>query len=115
MLRRSIGMRARSFLLGALYGFFWFSIEQAEYFRGFPDSHFTDYDRAVALPENIVANACLVGGLLLFGLAARGGKLLSGKTLAVFATILLLLIGLEYFGFNWYFHVHLGLDSGQGG
>jgi hypothetical protein len=86
------------------------------YLTGFPDSHFTDYDKAVDAPKRILM-WMEFGFVLLFlvlafspiGTRARAVGLLAALT------ALVLVVVVQLIGLPWYFISHLGLDNGIGG
>jgi hypothetical protein len=86
------------------------------YLTGFPDSHFTDYDKAAEAPKRILMWAEL-GFVPLFlvlafspiGTRARGVGLLASLT------ALILIVVVQLVGVPWYFGTHLDLDNGIGG
>jgi hypothetical protein len=96
----------------------WFALQAAGdlALTGFPDSHFTDYDKAVEIPKRILLCAEL-GFVPLFALLslprirARTGVV--GPVVALVA--LGLVIAVQLVGLPWYFGTHLGLDNGIGG
>ena len=86
------------------------------YLTGFPDSHFTDYDKAADVPKRILVGVewgfvllFLVLAFLPISTRARAaGSLVALVTLALIATV-------QWIGIPWYFITHLGLDNGVGG
>ena len=86
------------------------------YLTGFPDSHFTDYDKAADAPKRILVGVewgfvllFLVLAFLPISTRARAaGSLVALVTLALIATV-------QWIGIPWYFITHLGLDNGVGG
>ncbi|OBK39471.1 hypothetical protein A5658_24360 [Mycobacterium sp. 1245111.1] len=83
---------------------------------GFPDSHFTDYDKAVELPKGILLwiEFGFVPLFLLLGvprIRARTG--VAGPVLALAALGAVVVV--QVVGVPWYFGTHLGLDNGIGG
>jgi hypothetical protein len=83
---------------------------------GFPDSHLTDYDKAVDVPKHILLSAHVGLGLLLVVLALlpinpRTRNIVGAVALAVVAAIAVI----QWVGVPWYFGTHLGLDNGIGG
>ncbi|WP_422225181.1 hypothetical protein [Mycobacterium sp.] len=86
------------------------------YLTGFPDSHLTDYDKAVETPKRILiwvefgfAPLFLVLAFSPIGTRARGVGLLA----ALIALVLVVVVQLV--GLPWYFVSHLHLDNGIGG
>jgi len=83
---------------------------------GFPDSHYTDYDKAVELPKQILLWAEL-GFVPLFALLAvpriRARVSAVGPVVALVA--LGVVVAIQLVGIPWYFGTHLGLDNGVGG
>lgn len=96
----------------------WFAFQVAGdlYLTGFPDSHFTDYDRAVELPERILMWSEF-GFIPLFALLCvpriRVRTGVAGPVAALAA--LGLIVAVQLVGVPWYFGTHLGLDNGIGG
>jgi hypothetical protein len=85
-------------------------------FAGFPDSHLTDYDKAVHTPLTITAWVEAVVGVVLLALAVTpiGTRTRTiGLVLTVFALVLVAITA--QVGVPWYFGTHLGLDNGIGG
>jgi hypothetical protein len=83
---------------------------------GFPDSHFTDYDKAVDAPKRILMWVeC--GSVLLFLVLAFSpiGARARCVGLLVALIALVLVVGVQWVGVPWYFGTHLGLDNGKGG
>jgi hypothetical protein len=83
---------------------------------GFPDSHLTDYDKAVDTPLTVLGWTEVALGLVFVALAfwpmprrARGVGWLT-------TLILFILVALAVqVAVPWYFGTHLGLDNGIGG
>jgi hypothetical protein len=96
----------------------WFAV-QASWdlaLTGFPDSHFTDYDKAVEVPKRILmwAEFGFVPLFLLLALPRiRKGAGAVGPVVALLVLGLIVLVQLV--GVPWYFGTHLGLDNGIGG
>jgi hypothetical protein len=86
------------------------------YLTGFPDSHFTDYDRAVEVPKRILMWAEF-GFVPLFLVLAV--PRIRARARAVGPVVALIVLGLvvvvKLVGVPWYFGTHLGLDNGIGG
>jgi hypothetical protein len=86
------------------------------YLTGFPDSHFTDYDKAVEVAKRILMWAEF-GFVPLFLLLAvpriRARARAVGPVVAVI--VLGLVVVVQLVGVPWYFGTHLGLDNGIGG
>src|SRR5277367_4996882 len=84
----------------------WFALQAAGdlALTGFPDSHFTDYDKAVEVPKRILMRVEF-GFIPLFLLLAF--PRIGARARAV---VLVQLVGVP-----WYFGSHLGLDNGIGG
>jgi hypothetical protein len=96
----------------------WFAV-QASWdlaLTGFPDSHFTDYDKAVEVPKRILMWAEF-GFVPLFLLLAL--PRIRERARAVGPVVALIVFGLvvlvQLVGVPWYFGRHLGLDNGIGG
>jgi hypothetical protein len=86
------------------------------YLTGFPDSHFTDYDKAVDAPKRILmwvefgfVPLFLVLAFSPIGTRARAVGLLAALTTLGFV------VAVQLVGLPWYFISHLGLDNGIGG
>jgi hypothetical protein len=83
---------------------------------GFPDSHFTDYDKAVEVPKRSLMWAEF-GFVPLFLVLAFSP--ISTRKRAVGLLVALIVLGLvvlvQLLGVPWYFGTHLGLDNGIGG
>jgi hypothetical protein len=96
----------------------WFAVQAAGdlYLTGFPDSHFTDYDKAVEVPKRILMWAEF-GFVPLFVVVALSG--IGARVRAVGPLVALIALGLvvavQLVGVPWYFGTHLGLDNGIGG
>ena len=83
---------------------------------GFPDSHFTDYDKAAERPKSMLmwTEFVFVPVFLVLGvprIRARTGVV--GPLLALAA--LGAVVAVQLVGVPWYFGTHLGLDNGIGG
>src|SRR5271166_673920 len=83
---------------------------------GFPDSHFTDYDKAVETPKRILmwvefgfAPLFLVLAFSPIGTRRRAVGLLAALITLGFV------VAVQLVGLPWYFISHLGLDNGIGG
>jgi hypothetical protein len=83
---------------------------------GFPDSHLTDYDKAVETPKRILMWVEF-GFVPLFLLLAL--PRIRNRARAVAAAVALIVLGVvavvQLLGLPWYFITHLGLDNGIGG
>ena len=96
----------------------WFALQAAGdlALTGFPDSHFTDYDKAVEAPKRILMWAEF-GFVPLFLLLAL--PRIRERARAVAPVVALIVLGLvaivQLIGVPWYFGTHLGLDNGIGG
>jgi hypothetical protein len=96
----------------------WFALQAAGdlALTGFPDSHFTDYDKAVEVPKRILmwTEFGLVPLFVLFALPR-----IRERARAVGPVVALIVLGLvvlaQLIGVPWYFGSHLGLDNGIGG
>ncbi len=86
------------------------------YLTGFPDSHLTDYDNAVAVPKRILMWSEF-GFFPLFLLLAL--PRIRNRVRAVGPVAALIVLGMvvviQLVGLPWYFGTHLGLDNGTGG
>jgi MFS superfamily sulfate permease-like transporter len=86
------------------------------YLTGFPDSHLTDYDKAVEVPKRILMWAEF-GFVPVFVLLAL--PRIRERARAVGPAVALIVLGLvvvvQLVGVPWYFGTHLGLDTGIGG
>jgi hypothetical protein len=96
----------------------WFALQAAGdlYLTGFPDSHFTDYDKAVEVPKRILmwAEFSFVPLFLLLAVPrVRVRARAVGPAVALIA--LGLVVAVQLAGVPWYFGTHLGLDNGIGG
>jgi hypothetical protein len=83
---------------------------------GFPDSHYTDYDKAVEVPKRIlmwVEFGFVPLFLVLLTPRIRGRARTIGPVFALLALGLVVVVQLD--GIPWYFGAHLGLDNGIGG
>jgi hypothetical protein len=86
------------------------------YLTGFPDSHFTDYDKAVEVPKRILTWAELGFVPLFLVLAVPRIRERAHPLGTVVALIVLgLVVVVQLIGVPWYFGTHLGLDNGIGG
>lgn len=85
-------------------------------FTGFPDSHLTDYAKAVDVPKQVLLWVEL-GLMVLFAVLAA--LPISPRTRAVAAVGSLVAMAsvaaVHWIGIPWYFGTHLGLDNGVGG
>jgi hypothetical protein len=86
------------------------------YLTGFPDSHFTEYDKAADAPKRILVWAewgfvplFLALSFLPIGTRARA----IGSLVTLVALVLVAIV--QWIGIPWYFITHLGLDNGIGG
>lgn len=86
------------------------------YLTGFPDSHFTDYDKAAAAPKRILMWVEW-GFVVLFPVLAfvRISTRARAAALLVAVIALVLVAAVQLVGIPWYFIAHLGLDNGIGG
>src|ERR1700759_3430639 len=86
------------------------------YLTGFPDSHFTDYDKAVELPKRIVmwVEFGFVPLFLVLAFSPIGARSRAVGLLAALIT-LGLVVAVQLVGLPWYFITHVGLDNGIGG
>src|ERR1700761_488658 len=86
------------------------------YLTGFPDSHFTDYDKAVELPKRILiwVEFGFVPLFLVLAFSPIGTRARAVGLLAALIT-LGLVVAVQLDGLPWYFITHLGLDNGIGG
>src|ERR1700692_4580371 len=96
----------------------WFAVQAAGdlYLTGFPDSHFTDYDKAVEVPKRILMwteFGCVPLFLLLALSRMRKRARAGGPVVALIVLGLVVLV--QLIGVPWYFGTHLGLDNGIGG
>jgi hypothetical protein len=83
---------------------------------GFPDSHFTDYDKAVERPKSMLmwTEFVFVPVFLLLGVPRIRAR--AHGVLPIVALVALgLVIAVQLLGVRWYFGTHLGLDNGIGG
>jgi hypothetical protein len=96
----------------------WFGLQAAAdlALTGFPDSHFTDYDKAVEVPKRILmwAEFGFVPLFVVVALSRIGARVRAvGPLVALIA--LGLVVAVQLVGLPWYFGTHLGLDNGIGG
>jgi hypothetical protein len=86
------------------------------YLTGFPDSHFTAYDKAADAPKRILVGVEW-GFVLLFLVLAVLPVSTRARTVgsAVALVALVLVAMVQWIGIPWYFITHLGLDNGVGG
>jgi hypothetical protein len=81
---------------------------------GFPDSHFTDYDKAAHAPKQILMWVECGFGILFLVLIGFGARVRAvGLPLALIALVVVAIV--ERVGMPWYFIDHLRLDNGIGG
>jgi hypothetical protein len=96
----------------------WFAVQAAWdlALTGFPDSHFTDYDKAVEVPKRILmwAEVGFVPLFLLLTLPRIGTRTRTVGTVVAVAALALVVV-VQLLGVPWYFGTHLGLDNGIGG
>jgi hypothetical protein len=83
---------------------------------GFPDSHFTDYDKAVETPKRILmwVELGFVPLFLVLAFSPIGARARAVGLVAAL-TALALVVAVQLVGLPWYFVRHLGLDNGIGG
>jgi hypothetical protein len=97
---------------------FWLASMAAwdNYLTGFPDSHFTDYDKAAIGPKRVLEWAewgfVLVFVVLAFSPISTRARV-AGSLVALVALVAIAIVQLV--GIPWYFLTHLGLDNGIGG
>ena len=86
------------------------------YLTGFPDSHLTDYDKAVETPKRILmwVEFGFVPLFLVLAFSPIGTRMRAIGLLAA-STAVVLVAGAQLLGVPWYFITHLGLDNGIGG
>jgi hypothetical protein len=104
--------------IGGAIAALWFAVQAAWdlALTGFPDSHFTDYDKAVEVPKRILmwAEFGFVPLFLLLALPRIGRRTrTAGTVVAVVALALVVVV--QLLGVPWYFGTHLSLDNGIGG
>ena len=83
---------------------------------GFPDSHVTDYGKAVEAPLTILGWVEAGFGLLFLALAflpIGTRRRTVGLVVALIVFVLVAVVAAA--GVPWYFGTHLGLDNGIGG
>jgi hypothetical protein len=85
-----------------------------ESMRGFPDSHLTDYDRAIQTPRTVLAYLNLVLSAYFAYLGTVGHRSSSLAKAGVAVAVLALLLLLEFILLDLYFLQGLGLDNGRG-
>ena len=104
--------------IGGAVAALWFAVQAAGdlYLTGFPDSHSTDYDKAVEVPKRILMWAEF-GFLPLFLVVALSR--IGARVRAVGPLVALIALGpvvaVQLVGVPWHFGTHLGLDNGIGG
>jgi hypothetical protein len=83
---------------------------------GFPDSHYTDYDKAADAPKRIFmwAEWGFVLVFLVLAFVPIGTRARVVGSLAGLAVLVLVAVA-QWVGIPWYFITHLGLDNGIGG
>ncbi|HEX4390699.1 MAG TPA: hypothetical protein VH084_04040 [Mycobacterium sp.] len=104
-------------VVGAI-GALWFAV-QASWelaLTGFPDSHFTDYDKAVDAPKRILmwTEFGFVPLFLLLAFSPIGTRKHAVRLLAALIVLVLVVVA-QLVCVPWYFGSHLGLDNGIGG
>jgi len=86
------------------------------HFAGFPDSHYTAYDKAAEAPKRVLmwVEWAFVVLFLLLALSAINTR---ARTVGLFAGIaaLVAVAVAQWVGIPWYFINHVGLDNGIGG
>src|ERR1700753_3901382 len=83
------------------------------YLTGFPDSHFTDYDKAVERPKRVLMWAEFAFVPLFLLLRVPRIRVRTGVVGPIVAlTALALIVVVQLVGVPWYFGSHLGLDHG---
>ena len=96
----------------------WFVFQAAGDFCliGFPDSHFTDYDKAVEVPKRILmwVEFGFVPLFLVLAFSPIGTPKRAVGLLAALI-VLVLVVVVQLVCVPWYFGSHLGLDNGIGG
>jgi hypothetical protein len=96
----------------------WFAVQAswALALTGFPDSHFTDYDKAVDAPKRILmwAELGFVPLFLVLAFSPIGTRKRAVGLLAALI-VLVLVVVVQLACVPWYFGSHLGLDNGIGG
>ncbi|SPM34003.1 Mycobacterium rhizamassiliense ORFan [Mycobacterium rhizamassiliense] len=86
------------------------------YLTGFPDSHFTDYDRAAKAPKRLLMWAEWGFVLVFLGLAFAPMRTRTRAIRLIIAVVVLVtVVVVQRVGVPWYFMTHLGLDNGIGG
>jgi hypothetical protein len=86
------------------------------YLTGFPDSHLTDYDKAVDTPKRVLMWV-EVGFAPLFLLLAFSPIGTRARAVGLLAALIALafVVAVQLVGLPWYFVTHLHLDNGIGG
>ena len=83
---------------------------------GFPDSHYTDYDKAVEEPKQILKWTEWWFVPLFLVMAVPRVRARTGVVGPVLALVALgAVVAVQLVGVPWYFGTHLGLDNGIGG
>jgi hypothetical protein len=86
------------------------------YLTGFPDSHFTDYDKAAGAPKHTLVWAEWGFVLLFLFLAFSPISTRARAVSSLVALVALVLVAMaQWIGIPCYFITHLGLDNGVGG
>lgn len=86
------------------------------YLTGFPDSHLTDYDKAVKTPKRLLMWADWGLVLVFLGLAFAPMRTRARAIRSFIALVVLVVIVIvQWVGVPWYFLTHLHLDNGFGG
>jgi hypothetical protein len=86
------------------------------YLTGFPDSHFTDYDKAVDMPKRALMWVELGFVVLFLALAFfRIGSRVRVVAMLAALTVLSIVVVTQLLAVPWYFGTYRGLDNGIGG
>jgi hypothetical protein len=96
----------------------WFTLQAAGdlYLTGFPDSHFTDYDKAVEVPKRVLMWVEFGFVPLFLLLCLPRVRVRTGVVGPVLGLVALgVVVAVQLVGVPWYFGTHLGLDNGIGG
>jgi len=95
---------------------FFLTTSQEVAFFGFPDSHITDYEKAVAGPLTILSWVSLALSPYFAVTAAAGHKLKTRPVIFVGVVVLFIaVVAIAIFAVPWYFGSCLNLDNGIGG
>jgi hypothetical protein len=112
---RLLGKLVLAILFAAIPVIFALDLDISMMFMGFPDSHVTDYDKAVVLPDNVLIWISLAVALYLFYRAFRIHKSRDALNVGAILFSYVILFFLISRCVDIYFVDYLHLDFGQGG